>query len=64
MNKKIKIVYNKKTGRIVPHFWKPNGTVVIGKLTKEHEPVDDIVVSMVDEKLVDFDTNYVDMKGI
>lgn len=56
---KIKIVYNRKTGKIVPHSWFTDGTVALGKLTEEDEPFEEIIVSLVDPRLVDFDTDYV-----
>ena len=56
-NRKIKVVYDKKTGNIIPCIWEKDGTVTI--TSKKKVNLENIIVSMVDVNLVDFETNMV-----
>lgn len=59
MAKKIKILYDKVTKKLIPCRWNDNGTVDI--LDTENE-YDEPTVSMIDADLVDFENDIVHIK--
>ena len=59
MDKKIKILYDKVTKKLIPCRWDKNGTVsILDTENKYEEPT----VSMIDVDLIDFDNGVVHIK--
>ena len=56
---KMKVVYNKKTGELVPCIWNKDGTVTVtttGYIDEKY-----VIVSMVEACYVDLETGYIDI---
>ena len=59
MARKIKILYDKVTKKLIPCKWDKDGTVVILDTENEYkEPI----VSMIDADLIDFENGVVHIK--
>ena len=59
MARKIKVLYDKKTKKLIPCKWDTDGTVIILDTENEYE---EPIVSMVDADLVDFENGIVHIK--
>ena len=59
MARKIKILYDRRTKKLIPCKWNNDGTVIILDTENEYE---EPIVSMIDADLIDFDNGVVHIK--